>query len=308
MSTAVLNYPGGAKVTTGIALRVGELPLGVRTPATYTVTVGTGGSSVNVIVAADAAIGATTLTVGALTAAVPANSILSIGGQVVVTSAAAASSATSLTIYPANFTILNGTTFVYNPGTLTIGSRVIPVTALPALIDVGDTLLFNSTIPQTLTVTGRSPAGATQLRVNAITSALTAGNSASTKALYAVVGCTVSPVPSPTPKVVDTTNLLSGIGMEKVITAISQEMSVDFNIVRGDLGGGLLVEILRDKDKYNKEIYFQVTMDDGERHEGVAIITAGPETGSVQDLRKIQCKLQVQGQTYVYTKSTYAFY
>lgn len=303
--TSVLNYPNQTKVTTNITLRVIELPLGVRTPSTYTITAGNTGTASTVTVTAQADIGATTLAVSALAAAIPANTILTLGSSAVVTSAAALISATSLTIYPLNFTILANTGLTLNPGSLAIGSTMLPVTALPALIDVGTTLTFGG---QTLTVTGRSPAGATQLRVSPLVSAVTSGATATTRALWAVVGCTSSPVPSPEPKVVDTTNLLSGIGMEKVITAINQTMTVNFNVINGDLGGGLIVQILRDKNKYNREMYFEVLMPDGELHSGVAIVTAGPESGEVQDLRKIQCTLQVQGATYTYTPSPFTFF
>jgi hypothetical protein len=131
-------------------------------------------------------------------------------------------------------------------------------------------------------VTGRSPAGAVQLRVSALGTALVAGDTATTKGLFTVYGCTSSPVPSPEPKVVDTTNLLSGIGMESKITAVKQTMTVNFNVVAGDLGGGLLVDILRNKQKYNREFYFEVSLDYNELHTGAAIVTAGPESGEIK--------------------------
>lgn len=306
MTTAVLSFPSQAKVTTNTRLQVCELPLGVRVPATYTITAATAGAAQTVVTSAAAATGAITLSVTALSAALGAFSILTLGtGGAVVTSAAAASTATSITVFPINFDIASGTSFSFNTGALTANSTMLPVAALPVIVDVGTLLTFGA---QVLTVTGRSPAGAVQLRVSPIVTTLTAGATASTKGLLTVVGCTSSPIPSPEPKTVDTTNLNSGIGQEMVITAIKQTMTVNFNVIAGDLGGGLLVQILRNKAKYNKEIYFEVTLSDGELHTGAAIITAGPESGEVQDLRKIACTLMVQGQSYTYTESTYAFY
>lgn len=307
---SVLNYPNQVLVTTGAELRVGELPLGVRTPATYNVTAVTpSGSAQTITVSAEAAVGATTISVGALSGAIAANTILKVGSatstQVVVTSAAAASSATSLTVYPLNFTILNATSLFYDPGALTVGSTMISVSALPTTIDVGDYLTFGS---QRVRVTGRSPAGATQLRVSALTAIIPNATTATTKGLLAVAGITSSPVPSPEPKVIETTNLLSGIGKEQIITGVSQTMSVKLDLVAGNLGGEVLSNILRDSTKYNREVYFELNMPNGEKHEGVAIVTAGPETGEVQDKRMQDFTLQVQGLTYIFTPSTYKFF
>ena len=301
-----LNGPSNALVTTNIRLQIGELPLGVRVPPVYTVTVATPSTGQSVVVGVAAVVGATTLTVTSLGSSLPAFSILTLGGSgAVVTSAAAASGATTITVYPINFEIAANTAFTYDTGALTIGSTMIAVSALPVVIDVGTILTFGA---QSVIVTGRSPAGAVQLRVSALTTALVAGNSAATKGLYTVYGCTSSPVPSPEPKVVDTTNLLSGIGMEAKITAIKQTMAINFNVIAGDLGGGLLVDILRNKQKYNREFYFEVLLDYNELHTGAAIVTAGPESGEIQDLRKIAATAQVQGDSYSYNKPNYVFF
>jgi hypothetical protein len=115
-------------------------------------------------------------------------------------------------------------------------------------------------------------------------------------------------VPSPEPKVVETTNLLSGIGKEQIITGVNQTMTVSFEQIAGDLGGNEILEILRDNSQYNRELYFEVSMPDGESHKGVAIVTAGPESGEIQDKRMVQATFQVQGATYVYTKSTFTYF
>jgi len=90
LSTVKLNGPSNALVTTNIRLQIAELPLGIRVPPVYTITVATPGTAQSVTVGVAALIGATTLTVTALTAALPAFSILTLGGSgAVVTSAAA---------------------------------------------------------------------------------------------------------------------------------------------------------------------------------------------------------------------------
>lgn len=302
-----LVFPSQVKLTTNAVLRVGRLPLGVRTPATYTVTAVTpSGSTRNITVTAAATLGATSLTVADIGAgALPANSILQAGALTIVTSASAAANATSLTVYPLNFDIAANTVFTYSPGALTQGSTLLSVSSLPVLIDTGTKLTFGG---QTLTVTGRSPAGATQLRVSAIQTAITANTTATTRGLFTVAGLTSNPAPSPTPKLVETTNFLSGIGKEQVVAGIDATITANFNIIVGDLGGELILELLRDKTQYNREIFFEVEYEDGEKHEGAAIVTAGSEQGEVQDKRMIQATLQVQGNSYVYTKSTRQFF
>lgn len=305
MTAATLFYPAQVKLTTGAELRVKELPLGLRVPASFTITAATPTSNQTVTLTAAAAIGALTLAVSALSAALPANSLLFLGSAVVVTSAAAASAATSLTIYPLNFELAANTQLLYNVGALTTGSTILPVAALPVLLDVGDKLTFGA---QTLRVTGRSPAGAIQVRVSAIGTTITSGATATTKGLLAVAGVTSSPVPSPEPKVIETTNLLSGIGKEQQVTGVSHTMKVMLDLIQGNLGGDVITDILRDANKYNRELYFELLMTDGELHSGVAIPTAGSESGEIQDKRKMDITLQIQGLTYVFTKSNYTFF
>jgi hypothetical protein len=302
-SASLFRYPASVKVTTGIRLRVLELPTGVRTPPTFTITAATpSGAAVSVTLTAAALTGATSLTVSALSGAIPAYSVLSIGGQVVITSAAAASAAVAITVYPLNFDIANGTILSYSPGALTLGTTLLPVNALPCLIDVGEILTFTGGMQ--VYVTGRAPLGAQQIQVAPTSALLTTGNTATTNGLLAVVGCTSSPVPSAEPKAVETTNLLSGTGVEKKLTAVGYKMKVEFNQVTGDLGGGVLLGILRNPNKLAKEVYFQVITSEGETHTGAAIVTAGPEAGNIQDIRKISCELQVQGLSYAFTAAT----
>lgn len=306
MSNVVLRYPGQVKLTTNTEIRVRRLPLGVRSPVTFTITAVTPtGTVTNIAVTAEAQIGATSITVTALTAAVPANSLLTLGGATIVTSAAAAAAATTIAVFPLNFTIAAGSTLVRDPGGLAIGATILPVAALPTEIDVGTRLQFGA---QRVVTTGRAPQGGTQLPISPLTAAIVANTNATTRALFAVVGCMSSPIPSPEPKLVDTTNLLSGIGKEQVIAGVSQTMTVSFEQISGDLGGDEILTILRDVNQFNRELFFEVTLPDGERHEGVAIVTAGSESGEIQDKRMVQATLQVQGATYVYTPSTFRFY
>lgn len=306
MSNAVLSLPGQVKLTTNIELRVRRLPLGLRTPATFTITAAApAGTAAQITVGTAADVGATTLAVTALAAALPAFSLLTIGGQALYTSAAAAAAATSITVFPLSFPIAAGTILNFTPALLSIGSNLISVNALPTLIDVGTRLQFGA---QTVRVTGRAPAGATQLRVAPLTAAITAGATAITQALLLVVGCMSSPIPSPEPKLVDTTNLLSGIGKEQVVTGVSQTMTVTYELVAGDLGGDEITAIVRDLTQFNRELFFEVRLPDGELHQGVAIVTAAPESGEVQDKRSVQATFQVQGQTYAFTPAPFSFF
>ncbi len=306
MSNVVLRYPGQVKLTTNTEIRVRRLPLGVRSPITFTITAVTpSGTAANITLTAEAQIGATSLAVSPLGGALAANTILSLGGATVVTSAAAASAATTITVFPLNFTLFTGSILAFSPGALTIGSTLLPVAALPSEIDVGTRLQFGA---QRVVTTGRAPQGGTQLPVAPLTAAIVANTSATTRALFAVVGCMSSPIPSPEPKLVETTNLLSGIGKEQVIAGVSQTMTVSFEQISGDLGGEEILTILRDVTQFNRELFFEVTLPDGERHEGVALVTAGSESGEIQDKRMIQATLQVQGATYVYTPAPFRFY
>jgi len=229
-----------------------------------------------------------------------------LGGVSVVLAAAAAAAATSIVIYPVTFTILANTVFQFNPGALTLGSTMLPVSALPALIDVGTILTFTGGVR--VVVQGRSPAGATQLRITPLSAALTAGNTATTKALLCVVGLTAPAIPSPEPKVVETTNLKSGVGQEKQATAVGQKLTMNYNLVSGDLGGAVLTRLVRDVSLYNREFYFESTLEDGEQHSGVAILEQSPESGDLQDTRKMQASGTVQGLTYVYTEVVSNFF
>ena len=308
--TTVLNYPSSVKLTTNADFRVVMLPRGNRSPASYTITAaaptGVAGTVTVSALAEPVSTPTQTLTVVALTAALPAGTILTLGGSAVVLFAAAAAAATTIVVLPLTFTILPNTIFQFNPGALTAGTTMLSVGALPALIDVGTILTFTGNVR--VVVQGRSPAGATQLRITPLTTVLTAGNTAQTRALLCVVGLTAPAIPSPEPKVVDTTNLKSGIGMEKQVTAVGQKLTMNYNLISGDLGGAVLTRLVRDVSLYNREFYFESTLEDGEAHYGVAIMEQSPESGDIKDTRKMQASGSVQGLTYQYIEVPGTFF
>ena len=178
-----------------------------------------------------------------------------------------------------------------------IEAESLQVQATPVLLDAGERLNFGGVIA---TLSNAAPAGSTTLQLLPLPGSIGNSATASTKALVFVAGCTDATV-SPEIKNVDTTNYLSGIGMEKTTTGNSKQMKLDFNLVYGDRGGAILRRIAYDKIYVGREFYFYLLFPSGESHEGVALLESASPTQQVQDKRSFSCNAQVQGDSYIYT-------
>ncbi|MBO3459942.1 hypothetical protein G7B40_040155 [Aetokthonos hydrillicola Thurmond2011] len=173
----------------------------------------------------------------------------------------------------------------------------LSVQATSVLLDAGTLLNFSGVIA---TLSNAAPAGSTILQTLPLPGSIGNGATATTKALVFVAGCTDATV-SPEIKNVDTTNYLSGIGMEKVTTGNAKKMQLNFNLIYGDRGGTILRKIAYDKAYVGREFYFYLLFPSGEAHEGVALLESASPTQQVQDKRAFSCSAQVQGDTYIYT-------
>jgi hypothetical protein len=295
-----IAYPSQTVVTTGTTVRVAELPLGTRAMPTLTATVAAAGTNVTVTMGATAAVlGATSLTVVALPAALPNRARIRFanGAQAILTAAAAAA-ATTLSVAYLSQDVAAGVTGTWNAGSLAIGSMYVPVNALVDQIDAGATLTFTGN--NTVTVTDYCPAGSTVLEVLPTTVALTAGNTATYLALLNLSGAT-NATPSPQPKTVDTTTYLSGIGKEMVVTQVSATLKVEYNLQVGDKGGDVISSIMLTPAKYNREIFAQISRPSDGIYQGAAIVTQSSDTAPVQDIAKRSVDMQFQGVSFSFT-------
>jgi hypothetical protein len=296
---SIINLASNVVLTTGTYVGVRLLPLGIRVPSTFTITTAAAGTSSNISITAAATAGATSLTVGALTTAIPAQSKIYLSdGTFIRTTASAASAATTLTVNPLATAITSGTTGSYTAGALTAGTMFLSVTAIPTPIDAGDRLVFGAV---TVTVSDFAPAGSTVLEVLPTTALLTAGTTATTNALQTVASVT-SVSPEPDRKIVETTSMASGSGMERLATATGQKMNLAYQIVQGagelqDRGGAVLTQIIYDPEFFNREIYVRMIRQDG-TYQGAAMVTDAPQQGDIQDKVVQTCNLQFQGTSF----------
>jgi hypothetical protein len=297
----VINLASNVALTTGTYVGVRLLTLGFRVPPSFTITTTAAGTSVNIAITASVAVGATTISVSALSGAIPAQSKIYLSdGTFVRTTAAAISSATSLTVAAVQSAIASGITGTWSAGALTAGTQFLPVSAISTELDAGSQLTFGTT---TVTLSDYAPAGATVLETLPTTAAITASTTATTNALYTVASVTQAN-PSPDRKIVETTSFNSGVGMEKLATATGMKIDLSFQIIRAnagaevqDRGGAILQQLIYDPAYINREIYFRLVRPDA-IYQGAAIVTDAPQQGDLQD-RVIQtCNLQGQGSAF----------
>lgn len=179
--------------------------------------------------------------------------------------------------------------------------ETLTVTALPIDLDAGTELLFSG--GTTVVVADYVASGATSIPVLPLTGPVGNTETATTVALRFVAGCYNATV-TPNIKNVETTNYLSGVGMEQSTTGNSKTMSLEFNLLYADQGGYYLRKIAYDKALVGREFYFELKFPSGEKHSGVALLNSASPTQGVQDKRSFQCEAQIQGDSYVYTAPT----
>jgi hypothetical protein len=133
----------------------------------------------------------------------------------------------------------------------------------------------------------------------------TIASAAATKTSGAVfvVGCSKSDV-APEIKTSDATNYLSGIGAEMVVTGNSKKLSIETQCIYGDRGTDLLRRFAYDTTYVGREFYFEVLYPSGESHKGIALVTSATPENTAQELRKLTCEAQVQGQAYEFLPAT----
>jgi len=180
------------------------------------------------------------------------------------------------------------------------GAQSISVSATPVLLDSGTLLNFGGI---TATLSNAAPAGSTTLQTLPLPGGIGSGATATTNALLFVAGCTEAVV-SPQIKNSDTTNYLSGLGMEKRTVGNAKTMTLNFNLVFGDRGGNLLRSIAYDPNYAGLEFWFNLLFPSGESHQGAALLETANPTNPVQEKRTFSCTAQVQGASYIYTPPT----
>lgn len=296
-----INLPTKAIITTGTTVRLGMLPLNVRTPPTFTVTVAAAGTNVNVATTAIALRGATTIAVSALSAALPNRAVIIFqNGVRARLTAAAASAATSVVVESLSADIPSTTAGTWNAGSLAIASMFVPVTPTLTDIDAGDVLIFPGN--NRVTVTDFAPAGSTVLDVLPLTTAVTAGQTATTRGLMTLAGCTDA-TPTPQPKAVESTTYNSGIGNEQVMVAVKMTLKLGFNLVVGDRGADILSAIMYNAASYDREVWAEINRPSDGLYAGAAVITNASDTAAVQDIAKRTVDCQFQGTSFTYTKA-----
>lgn len=124
-----------------------------------------------------------------------------------------------------------------------------------------------------------------------------------TLALVFVHGCSNATV-SPQIQNEDGTTYTSGTGKEMVTVSNAKELAFEFRSIYGDKGGEVLYDIMYEDSDLGREFYFRVNEADGEIHEGIAILNSASPQGGVQQLVTVSGSAQIQGASYVHTKST----
>ena len=304
----IINLASNVALSTGTAVGVRMLPVGVRSPQLFSVTTQTTAGTTVSNIAVSGASGASAITcTGQTIGAIPAQSKVYLSdGTFYRTSAA--NTATSIPIVGTlSATLAAGTTLSFTAGSLTSGTQNLAVTATPVELDAGERLTFGAVV---VTISDYTPAGATVLEVLPTTAVLTSGATATTNSLYSV-SSVVSCSPNPERKIVETTSYNSGSGMEKLATATGQSVNMTYQIVtRGtigtelqDRGGNILTNIIYDPTLFNREIFVRIIRSDA-TYSGVAMVTDGGQQSDLQD-RVIQtANLQFQGTNFTRTSNT----
>ena len=304
----IINLASNVALSTGTAVGVRMLPIGVRVPQAFSITTATAGTNVNISITTPATVGAVSIAVSALSAAIPAQSKIYLSdGSFVRTTAVANSAAVAISVSALTSAIASGVTGSFTAGTLAAATQNLSVTATPVELDAGERLTFGSTV---VTVSDYTPAGATTIEVLPTTAVLASGTTATTNSLYSV-SSVVSCSPNPERKIVETTSYNSGPGMEKLATATGQSLNMTYQIVtRGsignelqDRGGNILTNIIYDPTLFNREIFVRIIRSDA-TYSGVAMVTDGGQQSDLQD-RVIQtANLQFQGTNFTRTSNT----
>ncbi|NEP51034.1 MAG: hypothetical protein F6K65_20430 [Moorea sp. SIO3C2] len=307
MATDVrLNFPTQKETSVDTTIRLALLDgCKGRTPTQYTVTAAAAGTSVADVTLADGVdLDDVTLTVNALSGAIPnrAKIVFANGIEVRLTAAAGATD-TSLNVEPVTpcnvchcvkagtELIPTGTVGTYTAGSLAQGTEILSVNPLPVALWVGEKLDFNGV---EVTVAGDVPMGSSELPVVATDAAVSANDTATAYGSYYIAGATDAS-PTATPKLQDSTNFASGAGYEQQNVGVNYTMGFSFQEVFGCPGTQLMYEILYGQLK-ESEVYVWLERKCGTSFEGAAIPTSGSQSSAVQSLIVNEASLQFQGE------------
>lgn len=106
---------------------------------------------------------------------------------------------------------------------------------------------------------------------------------------------------SDSPQEIDTTNLLSGIGMESALVRSDHTFDVSgIQIVNDECLYGIIKPLAKSEALFGREVYAVVTYPDGEKIVGAAKIKSYQEQGNQNEIKKYSFQLQVQGSSYAY--------
>jgi hypothetical protein len=185
--------------------------------------------------------------------------------------------------------------------------QAVAVPATSVTLDAGSNLKFGlgtlaspyvyATLANSVTIAPGTPQVATL--ESPLTAPIAANAITKTKALLALP-CRVANV-NPTIKAVETTNYLSGTGMENVVTGNSKKVNLEIDLALGSPAHNLIRLVAYDDDFVGREVYLRIVYPSGETHEGYALLTSMSATNNVQDKRSITMEAAFQGQCYKFT-------
>lgn len=299
MTSNVIRYPSAIVTTVNTTVRLRPLPLNTRALPTFTITAITPAAQTFTTSAITNA-AATTVAVTATPVALLAGETLTFTSTTVTLTADAPQGSTSLTIAPSPGSIASAATATYTPVANALGNFRLFVSPTATFLDAGEQLTFGGV---TATLTRPAPLGSRVLFCQALSGAVANNATASTIALFTLVGATDAS-PSSAPKTTDTTNYTSGAGMEMAIIGTNRTLSVSYNQINGDLGAIAIQQILFNDAQFNREVYARIVRANGEIYEGAAIVTSGDGQSPVQEKVTRTVNMQFQGSSFVYTPGT----
>lgn len=207
-----------------------------------------------------------------------------------------------------DYTITIATAVNQGDETISVQLTSPPSGITSVYLDAGTILDFPGTLPADPPIRVKTSAPATvsttATTVNILPAPAAIGTvAATTKALLFVPGCRLANV-APTIKTEDTTNYLSGTGMEMVVTGNSKKISMELDLVYNNPAHDLILKMAYDNTYVGAEAYIDVIYPSGERHEGYALMTTATPANNVQAKRSMTLEWNIQGGCYDYTAAT----
>lgn len=299
MTAAVIQHPSGILTSVGTSVRVRMLPRGSRSLPVWTITAVTPVAQTLTTTAAAIA-GATTLAVAALAVPILAGTSLTFGATTVTVVADVDRGALAIPIAPAPAAIASAATATYTPPANAIGNSQLFVAPIPTAIDAGERLTYGA---QTVIVTRAAVQSSIVLFVAPLTAAVANNTSATTRALFEVVGATDAS-PQSSPNAVDAADYQSGAGAEMAPISTNRTLNFAFNRKLGSRGAAILMYMLYDDAYFDREVYAFIRRASGETFEGAAVATSGDGSAAKQSLITQNCNLQFQGSSFIWTPAT----